>query len=115
MIGVILTGYGGPESLDLVEPFLNSIAGGRKFTPEQVEGAKQRYALIGGRSPLNDITGKQAGSLEKELNREDLNYSVSFGMLHLPPFIRDSIKEIIDKDIKKARSRQISTTGYQNM
>ena len=85
MIGVILAGYGGPSSLDEVEPFLSSIAGGRKFTPEQVEGARARYRIIGGKSPLNEITARQAQALQMALNRNENRYLVRMGMLHLPP------------------------------
>ncbi len=119
MIGVILTGYGGPDSLDQVEPFLSSIAGGRKFTPEQVEGAKKRYKMIGGKSPLNEITVRQAGALEAELNKEGEEYLVKAGMLHLPPRIHDVINNFFDTGIKKLavvtlapfRSR-VSTAAY---
>lgn len=101
MISVILTGYGGPGSLEEVEPFMNSIARGRNFTPQQIENAKKRYEVIGGKSPINNITSKQASALEIELKSNELNYSVDFGMLHLKPFISDVIKHNLACGIKK--------------
>jgi ferrochelatase len=121
MIGVLLTGYGGPESLDDVGPFLESIAGRRRFSPEQVEGAKKRYRLIGGKSPLKEITGKQAAALEALLNRDSRKYSVEMGMLHLPPYIPDVIGKIAEKGISKLAlltlapfDSRVSTTAYFN-
>ena len=106
MISVILTAYGGPESLEDVEPFMKSIARGRSFTPQQIDNAKKRYELIGGKSPLNEITGKQARALEQELNSNGLDYSVDFGMLHLKPFIKDVL---IDKTNQGADQLAIVT------
>ncbi len=121
MIGVLLTGYGGPESLDDVEPFLSSIAGGRQFSPEQVEGTKRRYRLIGGRSPLNEITGKQADALNTLLNRDEKRFQVEVGMLHLPPLIPHVIEKMADKGIKRLAllslapfDSRVSTTAYFN-
>lgn len=119
MVGVLLTGYGGPTSLDEVEPFLSSIAGGRKFTPEQIEAARARYGLIGGKSPLNEITGRQAAALQARLNDDGNRYVVKVGMLHLPPFIPDAIAGLIEAGEKKIavvtlapfRSR-VSTAAY---
>jgi ferrochelatase len=58
--------YGGPDSLDDVEAYLLDIRGGRPTSPELVEEIKERYALIGGRSPLLDITRQQAQALEAQ-------------------------------------------------
>ncbi len=121
MIGVLLTGYGGPGSLDDVEPFLSSIAGGRQFSPEQVEGTKRRYRLIGGRSPLNEITGKQAHALNTLLNRDEKRFQVEIGMLHLPPFIPHVIEKMADTGIRRLAllslapfDSRVSTTAYFN-
>ncbi len=99
MIGVILVGYGAPDSPEAVEPFLKSIAGGRSFTREQIDKTVEKYRLIGGKSPLVRITERQAVAVEKELNSAYNNYSVFFGMLHWKPYIGDTIKSIIDRGI----------------
>ncbi len=121
MVGVILAGYGGPSSLDDVEPFLASIAGGRKFTPEQIEAVRARYRLIGGKSPLNEITVRQAEALQARLNGNGIRYTVRVGMLHLPPRIPDAAAGIITDGVRKIavvtlapfRSRA-STAAYFN-
>ncbi len=88
-IGVLLTAVGGPDSLDDVEPFLVDIRGGRPATPELVAEFRDRYAKIGGRSPLLDISSAQAKALEARLNRDGGSFRCYVGMRNWRPRIRD--------------------------
>ena len=65
---VLLMAYGGPDSLADIEPYLLDIRGGRPTAPELVAEIRERYAQIGGRSPLLEITCAQASALEQVLN-----------------------------------------------
>ena len=97
-IAVLLMAHGGPDSLDDIEPFLGHIMGGRTGAPpsqEIVATVKSRYAMIGGRSPLLEITTRQAAALEKELNKKADRFSVSVGMRHWSPFIKETLQQII--------------------
>ena len=84
-VGVVLMNLGGPRSLDEVEPFLYNllmdpalvdlpIRGGlrhwlcRMLSSYRAESVREEYELIGGSSPLNDLTREQAESLEVYLN-----------------------------------------------
>src|SRR4030066_506697 len=94
-IAVLLLAFGGPENLDAVEPFLRNVLVGRPITPELVERVKGRYKLIGGKSPLPEITRNQARLLEERLNSTSshLTHSSSFkvyaGMRYWQPFIQE--------------------------
>jgi ferrochelatase len=66
MRALLLLAFGGPRSLDEVEFLLTRLFRGRKPSPEQLERVKERYRLIGGCSPLPEITSDQAEALEKE-------------------------------------------------
>ena len=92
--GVLLLAHGGPDSLDDVEPFLTNIRGGRPFSPELLEEVRERYRLIGGRSPLLDLSRRQASALERELNRNGERYRVYVGMRNWRPFIRETMGDI---------------------
>ena len=50
--GVLLVAYGGPSSLDEVEPYLADVRGGRPTSSELLAEMTERYAAIGGSSPL---------------------------------------------------------------
>lgn len=85
MIGVILLNLGGPDSIAAVRPFLYNLFSDRdiiRLGPSFLQkpiaaliiGVKLRktlaaYNLIGGKSPLLDITSAQAKALEEMLNR----------------------------------------------
>ena len=62
--------YGTPENSDEVEPYFTHIRGGRQPSPEAVENLKERYRLVGGKTPLLEITHEVARKLEERLNRE---------------------------------------------
>jgi ferrochelatase len=71
VIGVLLMAYGAAGSLEEVAPYLADIRAGRPPSPELVEEVKHRYQLMGGRSPLLEITKQQAAALEALLNQPE--------------------------------------------
>jgi protoporphyrin/coproporphyrin ferrochelatase len=92
--GVLLLAHGGPDSLDDIEPFLSNIRGGRPTPPRLVEEVRERYRLIGGRSPILDISQRQAQALERRLNAMGEPYRVYLGMRNWHPFIRETMEQI---------------------
>jgi ferrochelatase len=99
--GVLLLAHGGPDSLDDIEPFLSNIRGGRPTPPALLEEVRERYRIIGGRSPLLDISRRQAQALERELNSNGDCYRVYLGMRNWRPFIRETMEEIQRDRISK--------------
>lgn len=95
---VLLMAYGGPETLDDVEPFLLDIRGGRPTPAELVEEVRERYAAIGGRSPLLEITRAQAAELERRLNEGDdgVEWKTFVGMRHWHPYVARAVEEMAD-------------------
>src|SRR3989442_11153648 len=55
-VAVLLMACGGRASLDEVEPYLLDVRGGRPVTPEFLAEITSRYARIGGRSPICELT-----------------------------------------------------------
>ena len=85
-VAIVLLQLGGPSSLDEVQPFLENmfrdpelfnlpipawvqdwLAG--RVSKWRAKQARPLYASIGGRSPIGEITARQADLLERELNR----------------------------------------------
>ncbi len=91
----LLMAYGSPNSLDEVGDYLSEVRGGRKATIEEVEALKERYRLVGGRTPLLEITSSQAKALEGKLREEGLADRVYVGMKHWHPFIEESVQRIV--------------------
>ena len=103
---VLLMAYGSPDSLDEMEAYLLDVRGGRPTSPALVEEIQHRYAQIGGRSPLLELTRRQATALEAELNRRSQGERAPFrafvGMRHWQPRIAQAVAEI-------------SAAGYQQV
>lgn len=123
--GVLLMAYGTPETPDQVEPYFTHIRGGRTPSPEAVARLQARYALVGGRTPLLDITRAVQAALEVDLNRDEPGPGTSrvrvyAGMKHWHPFIgevlpqmaADGIREVIAVALAPHYSR-ISIGGYR--
>jgi len=101
MKALLLLAFGGPRSLDEVEPFLSRLFRGRKPSAEQLERVKERYRLIGGRSPLPEITLKQAKALEESLNSKGYGFTSYVGMRYGHPLIEETLKEILRDGIRQ--------------
>ncbi|MFN2563753.1 MAG: ferrochelatase [Gemmatimonadaceae bacterium] len=96
-VGVLLMAYGTPETPDQVEPYFTHIRGGRPPSAESVERLRRRYELVGGRTPLLEITNDVRDALERELNAAAVGptYRVYVGMKHWRPFIGDVVPLIV--------------------
>lgn len=125
MIGVLLLNLGGPDSLVSVRPFLFNLFSDREIIKLPVPPFLQKplasiiatfrskkvrgyYEMIGGRSPILDITKEQAEALERFLNgrsklqttNSKLRYKVYIAMRYSPPFIKDVLRKIIDDRVR---------------
>ncbi|MEE8575239.1 MAG: ferrochelatase, partial [Thermodesulfobacteriota bacterium] len=99
---VLLLAFGGADSVDSVEPFLNNILSPRTPSPQLIEDARKRYMLIGGYSPITEITMMQARMLGMRVNRgRKEKIPVYVGMKNWNPYIKDTIKEMAKDGVKK--------------
>jgi len=101
MKALLLLAFGGPRSLDEVEPFLTRLFRGRTPSPEQLERVKERYRLIGGHSPLPEITFNQARALKENLNSKGYRFASYVGMRYGHPLIEETLKEILRDGIRE--------------
>lgn len=91
-LAVLLMAYGGPGSLDEVEPYLQDVRGGRPTSPALVREIRARYARIGGRSPILELTRAQAAGVARVLGD---GFRVYVGMRHWRPYIGETVGEIL--------------------
>ena len=102
-IGVLVMAYGTASGPDDVERYYTDIRGGRPPTPEHLEELRERYAAIGNRFPLLEITRQQAEGLERELNLEDPDgFRAYLGMKHSPPFIEEAVQRMLADGVERA-------------
>ena len=136
-VGVLLLNLGGPDSLKAVNPFLYNLFSDREIIRlghsfmqkplaaliSNLRSSKSRhmYSLIGGKSPILDITRAQAEALEKALNKGSglrgqgsevkgsspithylsPSFKVYVGMRYWHPFIEDAVRQILKDGIKR--------------
>ena len=102
-IGVLVMAYGTASGPDDVERYYTDIRGGRAPSPEHLRELLDRYAAIGNRFPLLEITSEQARGLEEELNRAEPGAFRSYlGMKHSPPFITEAVERMRADGVERA-------------
>ena len=132
-IGIVLLNLGGPDSLEAVRPFLYNLFVdpeiinfplsflfrkrlAKLISDKRSPRIQEQYKQIGGKSPINELTRKQADALEKALNGS-LDCRVYIAMRYWKPFTneimqqieRDGINEIILLPLYPQYS--VATTG----
>ena len=96
---VLLVGFGGPTRADEVRPFLDNVLRGRPVPRERYEEVVRHYDLLGGRSPYNDLTMRQAGALRAALSRISLRIEV--GMRNWTPYIDDAMRRLAEAGVRR--------------
>jgi ferrochelatase len=95
-VGVLVMAHGTPQRTEDIAPFYTRIRRGRPPTPEQLADLEQRYAAIGGLSPLTARTEAQVDALRAELDRRaPAHYIVAYGAKHTDPLIEDGAAEVV--------------------
>jgi ferrochelatase len=99
---ILLIAFGGPTSPDNIRPFLTRVTKGLSIPPERLEEVAHHYAAAGGKSPLNEITFRQARALEKLLNSGPTRLRVYVGMRNSSPFFTETLKQMANGGVKNA-------------
>lgn len=94
--GVLLLGFGGPDSIEAVEPFMCALMG-RAPSPELVQRICGNYNAIGGKSPLADIANDIADALSARLGELGHDVPVRVGMRYWHPYIADSLRDLAEQ------------------
>jgi len=99
---IMLLAFGGPTSSEEIRPFLARVLRGHPVPAERIEEVVRHYEAVGGRSPLNEITLRQARSLEKALKEIGLPLPVYVGLRHSSPFLRETLDRMTAEGVKRA-------------
>jgi protoporphyrin/coproporphyrin ferrochelatase len=99
-VGVLVMAYGGPNSLDEVEPYLLDVRGHRPTPAHVIDEVRSRYAAIGGRSPILEKTTAQARALEAALGGNG-QFTTVVGMRHWQPRIAEGLAVLAEAGIER--------------
>ena len=92
---VLIVGFGGPTRAEEIRPFLDNVLRGRSIPRERYEAVVHHYELLGGVSPYNDLTMRQADALRAELARGGLEIPVAVGMRNWQPYVDDALATLV--------------------
>jgi ferrochelatase len=93
---VLLLAHGTPDTVEEIPEFLRNVTGGRPVPQPVIDEIKHRYGLIG-RSPLRDLTMKQA-----QLVARELRLPVYVGMRNWTPLIPDVVQKMAAEGVERA-------------
>ena len=99
---VLLIGFGGPTRSDEIRPFLDNVLRGRRVPRERIEEVAHHYELIGGRSPFNELTFRQADGLRRLLEREGPGIPVYVGMRNWHPLLAEVLEQMAEDGVCRA-------------
>ena len=99
---MLLIGFGGPTRSDEIRPFLDNVLRGRRVPRERIEEVAHHYELIGGRSPFNELTFRQADGLRKLLEREGPPIPVYVGMRNWHPLLAHVLEQMAGDGVRRA-------------
>lgn len=114
-IGVVLFQLGGPDSLEAVEPFLYNLfldpdiidfplarlarpVLARLIAASRAKKVQHHYAEIGGRSPIRELTERQAAALEAAL-RPEWDARVVVAMRYWHPLTEEAIRRLLAAEV----------------
>lgn len=98
---VLVIAFGGPETVEDIRPFLTKVTQGR-VPAERLENVARHYELFGGKSPVKEITFRQAEALRATLEKRDIPLPVYVGMRNWHPFLTDTVRRMGQDGVKRA-------------
>ncbi|HEX9787803.1 MAG TPA: ferrochelatase [Candidatus Binatia bacterium] len=99
---ILLIAFGGPTSPEEVRPFLARVTKGIPIPPERLEEVAHHYGAVGGKSPFNEITLRQAAALESLLKEHNNPLPVYLGLRHSSPFFAETLRQMANDGVARA-------------
>ncbi|MDO8433682.1 MAG: ferrochelatase [Candidatus Binatus sp.] len=98
---VLIAGFGGPTRADEVRPFLDNVLRGRPMPRERYEEVVHHYEVLGGKSPYNELTMRQAEAVRESLRAKNIEVPISVGMRNWKPYIGNALRDLADAGARR--------------
>lgn len=99
---ILLIAFGGPTKREEIRPFLSRVTKGLPIPPVRLDEVAHHYEAVGGYSPLNEITFRQAEALKKLFSDNGKALPVYVGMRNSHPFFTESLERMAHDGMKRA-------------
>lgn len=97
-----MVAFGGPTRPEEIRPFLTNVLRGVPVPPGRLEEVAHHYEKLGGRSPINELTLRQATALGKLLDREGPRLRVYVGMRYWHPLAGEAVRQMMQDGVRRA-------------
>ena len=127
---LLLVGFGGPtpgccqryaSCPGEAHCFVEGIVGNAPSNAERVKEVAGHYVKLGGFSPFNELTFKQADTLEAALKKQGIDLPIYVGMRNWMPYLHETIEKMVNQGhhnvlaiIMSAYRSKASWERYQN-
>ncbi len=99
---ILVVGFGGPERVEDVLPFLENVTRGRNIPRDRLLEVAEHYHHFGGVSPINAQVRALIGALRPELDQHGISLPIYWGNRNWHPFLADALTEMTGAGIKRA-------------
>ncbi len=107
---VVLLGFGGPEGVEEVVPFLERVTAGRGIPTDRLVEVGQHYFTLGGVSPINAQNRALLAALGDALASEGVPIETVLANRNSPPFVADVLADLAGRD--HHRLLAVATSAY---
>jgi ferrochelatase len=98
---ILVVGFGGPRSSGEIRPFLADVLRGRPVPPDKIDEVAHHYEVIGGRSPIIELTEAQVAGMTERLRRDGVDLPVKLAHRHAAPRLKEVLAELADAGAQK--------------
>jgi len=99
---VLMIAFGGPTKPEEIRPFLANVLRGVPVPPGRLEEVAHHYEEVGGRSPINELTFRQAKALAELLDQEGPRLPVYVGMRYWHPLVSEAVERMMRDGVRRA-------------
>lgn len=107
---VVLLGFGGPEGVDEVVPFLERVTAGRGIPKDRLVEVGQHYFTLGGVSPINAQNRALRDALAAELAVQGCSVEVALANRNSAPFVPDVLAGLVERGHRRLLG--VATAAY---
>jgi ferrochelatase len=98
----LLLSFGGPEGMEDVLPFLETVLKGKNVPAARLQEVAHHYEVFGGVSPLNAQNRSLLAAIEAEFAARGPHLPVYWGNRNWHPFLEDTLRRMAADGVKRA-------------
>lgn len=99
---ILVVGFGGPEKMADVMPFLENVLRGRNVPGERMLEVAAHYEHFQGKSPINDQMRSLIAALKLELQKHAIDLPIYWGNRNWHPLLADTLREMTAAGVRRA-------------